>query len=71
LNKLTRAGVEFEFGEEQEKVMEDLKEVLLNSPMLKPINYQSPTLVILAMDTSIYAIGFHLAQCDISVAAVI
>ena len=65
MNKLTRAGVEFEFGEEQETAMEDLKEALLNSPTLKPINYQSPTPVILAVDISIYAISFHLAQCDI------
>jgi hypothetical protein len=66
LNKLTRAGAAFEFGEKQEKAMEDLKDALLKSPALKPIDYQSPAPVILAVDTSIHAISFQLAQCDIA-----
>ena len=64
LNKLTRADTPFEFGPEQKQAMETLKQALLNSPALRPIDYESPAPVILAVDTSIHAIGFYLAQCD-------
>ncbi|KAL7281404.1 hypothetical protein ACG7TL_004717 [Trametes sanguinea] len=64
LVKLTRKDVPFEFGEEQIKAMEDLKEALLNSPALRAINYESLANVILAVDTSYIAVGYHLCQCD-------
>jgi hypothetical protein len=64
LNKLTCNNVPFEFGPDQKKAMEDLKQALFASPALKPINYESNSPVILAVDTSIYAIGSFLAQCD-------
>ncbi|CDO69490.1 hypothetical protein BN946_scf184662.g10 [Trametes cinnabarina] len=44
--------------------MEDLKQALLESPALHAINYKSPVPVILAVDTSYIAVGYHLAQCD-------
>ncbi|CDO78131.1 hypothetical protein BN946_scf184860.g3 [Trametes cinnabarina] len=64
LIQLTRKGVPFEFGEAQLKAMEDLKQALLESPALCAINYESPAPVILAVDTSYIAVGYHLAQCD-------
>jgi len=65
LNKLTRHGVPFEFGPDQKQSMADLKAALLDSPALRPIDYESPAPVILAVDTSVHAIGYYLAQCDI------
>ena len=64
LVKLTRKGAEWEFGQQQIDAMEDLKEALLSSPALCPINYQSEAPVILSVDTSYIAIGHLLSQCD-------
>ena len=66
LVKLTRKGAPWEFGDEQLAAMADLKEALINSPALRPIDYTSEAPVILSVDTSYIAIGFLLAQCDIS-----
>ena len=44
--------------------MNDLKDTLLNSPALWPIDYKSEALVILSVDTSHIAVGYLLAQCD-------
>jgi hypothetical protein len=41
LVKLTRKDVEWEFGQEQLDAMKDLKDALLASPALKPIDYTS------------------------------
>jgi hypothetical protein len=65
LVKLTRKGVKWEFGPEQQAAMDDLKDALVNSPALRPINYTSEASVILSVDTSYIAVGFLLAQCDI------
>lgn len=65
LVKLTRKGVEWEFGADQLAAMDDLKEALINSPALRPIDYTSEAAVILSVDTSYIAIGFLLAQCDV------
>ena len=43
---------------------DDLKEALLSSPALRPINYSSPTNVILVVDTLHLTVSFHLCQCD-------
>jgi hypothetical protein len=64
LVKLTRKGVEWEFGQEQLDAMKDLKDALLASPALKPIDYTSEAPVILSVDTSYIAVGFILSQCD-------
>ena len=45
-------------------MQEALKAALLVSPALQPIDYTSPTPIILAVDTSQIAIGFLLCQCD-------
>ena len=64
LVKLTRKGVEWEFGQDQLDAMKDLKEALLSSPALKPIVYESEAPVILSVDTSSIAVGYILSQCD-------
>ncbi|KAF9800393.1 hypothetical protein IEO21_10373 [Rhodonia placenta] len=61
---LTRKDIEFEFGPEQIAAQEDLKDVLLSSPALRAINYESPSPVILAVDTLFITVGYHLCQCD-------
>jgi hypothetical protein len=65
LTILTRKGYPFGFGAKQITAQEDLKITLKTSPALRPINYKSPSPVILAVDTSLIAVGFHLCQCDI------
>ena len=65
LVKLTRKGAEWEFGEPQLEAMADLKDALIKSPALRPIDYQSGAPVILGVDTSYIAIGSILSQCDV------
>ena len=64
LVKLTRKDVPWEFGQQQLDAMQDLKDALLASPALKPIDYESEAPVILSVDTSNIAIGLILSQCD-------
>src|ERR1700677_317598 len=64
LIKLTRKDTLFEFGPNQVKMQEDLKRALIDSPTLHAIDYTSASPVILAVDTSYIAVGFHLCQCD-------
>jgi hypothetical protein len=44
--------------------MQDLKQALLTSPSLRPIDYTSQSSVILSVDTSQIAVGYILSQCD-------
>ena len=64
LVNLTRKGVTFEFGPTQIEAQVDLKQALLNSPVLRPIDYQSDLPVILAVDTLQIAVSFYLCQAD-------
>jgi Integrase zinc binding domain/RNase H-like domain found in reverse transcriptase len=64
LVKLTRKGAEWEFGLRQQEAMADLKEALLQSPSLRPLDYKSEAAIILSVDTSSIAIGYLLSQCD-------
>jgi hypothetical protein len=50
LVNLTRKGVPFEFGPAQVAAQEDLKQALLTSPALRPIDYKLDSPVILAVD---------------------
>ena len=54
----------WEWGEDQVKAMEDLWEALLQSPALKPLDYESDSPVILAVDISYIAVGYFLCQCN-------
>jgi hypothetical protein len=64
LVKLTRKEAAFEYGPQQIEAQEDLKQALLTSPALKPIDYTSDMAVILSVDTSYIAVGYLLCQCD-------
>ncbi len=64
LTRLFRKDVEFKFEKEEIQAQEDLKQAVQNSPALKPINYNSPGAVILAVDTGPAAVGYYLAQCN-------
>jgi hypothetical protein len=64
LVKLTRKDAPFEYGPEQVAAQEDLKQALLNSPALRPIDYTSDMAVILSVDTSYIAVGYILGQYD-------
>ena len=44
--------------------MQDLKDALINSPALRPIDYNSDALVILSVDTSYIAVSYILSQCE-------
>jgi hypothetical protein len=65
LVKLMRKDTLWEFGQDQIDAMTDLKDALVNSKALKPIDYSSESAVILSVDTSYIAIGYLLAQCDL------
>ncbi|EPQ49947.1 hypothetical protein GLOTRDRAFT_18503, partial [Gloeophyllum trabeum ATCC 11539] len=64
LVQLTRKGVPFEWGPEQSLAQEDLKQAVLDSLALRPIDYTSESPVILAVDTSYLAVGYYLCQQD-------
>lgn len=66
LINLTRKDVPFEFGPTQLAAQKDLKEALLNSQALQPINYNSDAPVILAVDTLHIVVGFYLCQADLN-----
>jgi hypothetical protein len=63
LTMLTRKNQPFIFRPEQIFAQDDLRQALIESPVLQPIDYTSTSSVILAVDTSQIAIGFHLCQC--------
>jgi hypothetical protein len=65
LTILTRKDQPFIFGPEQLAAQEDLKQALVDSPTIRAIDYKSDLPVILAIDTSHIAVGYHLCQCDI------
>lgn len=64
LVQLTRKDAPFKFRPAQIAAQEDLKQALLESPALRPIDYTSDSPVILAVDTSQIAAGFYLCQAD-------
>ena len=65
LVKLTRKNEPFEFGQSQIAAQEDLKQALVDSPAIRPLDHTSGAPVILSVDTSYIAVGFILSQCDI------
>ena len=62
LHYLTRKGIPFNWGPDQEKAMADLKEALKNSVPLGNIDYENDGAVVLAVDTSYKAVGFYIYQ---------
>ena len=65
LTALTHKDAPFEWGPAQAAAQEDLKNALLTCPALKPLNYVSGALVVLAVDTSTVTIGYFFCQCDL------
>ena len=63
LTMLTRKNQPFVFGPEQIFAQDNLRQALIESPVLRLIDYTSTSSVILAVDTSQIA-GFHLCQCS-------
>ena len=63
LVKLTRKGVSWEFRPEQLAAMEDLKQAVITSPALWPINYTSSAPVILLVNTAYIADQHAIVLC--------
>ena len=57
---LTKKGAEFFFGHEQINTQEKLKQAIVDSLALQPLDFKSNALIILAMDTSSITVGFFL-----------
>ena len=60
--KLTCLAILFEFGSEQIKAQKDLKQAIITSSALKPLDYISNLPVILSVDTSFIVVGYFLCQ---------
>ena len=61
---LTRKGVDFVWGPEQQEAFDQLKLLVSQAPALRPIDYTSEKPVILSVDTSEHGIGMILSQED-------
>ena len=59
---LTKKGVPFNWGESQQNTMQCLKDAICQSPALHQLDYESSGEVILAIDTSLIAVGYILSQ---------
>ncbi len=64
IQKLLRGKEPFEWGPDQEKSMELLKEGARNAKCVKPLDYALPGPITLAVDTSWRAVGFYIYQQD-------
>ena len=62
LTRLTRKGVDFEFGPAEIEAQEQLKAAIINSPAVRSIDYESDRQVFLSVDTSYIAVGYVLSQ---------
>ncbi len=59
---LTRKNVDFIWQEQHDHAMQELKDAIISSPALIPINYTSARSVFLAIDSSWRAVGWILSQ---------
>lgn len=66
LVKLFQKGAPFEFGLLQVAAQADLKKALLESQAPKPIDYSSPSSIILSVDTSYIPVSYVLSQSNIN-----
>ena len=64
LTELLKKHHVFRWGERQQAAMDAIKDAIVNSPALRPINYDWDTPVVLAVDTSHIAVGFYIYQVD-------
>ena len=61
---LSRKGVDFTWGPEQQEAFDCLKKEVSKAPALRSIDYTSDKPIILSVDTSEYGIGMILSQED-------
>ena len=59
---LTRNNTDFVWEEQHDRAMQELKDAIVNSPALIPIDYKSSRPVFLAIDSSWRAVGWILSQ---------
>lgn len=64
LRELTLLKAEFIWDNRRQEAFEELKELIVSAPALRPIDYTSSNPVILSVDSSKYAVGFILSQID-------
>jgi hypothetical protein len=64
LSKLTSKDTSWDWGDEEQDAMEQLKALVTQAPCLKPIDYRCGRTIILAVDSSKIAVGFILFQID-------
>lgn len=64
LTELMRKDEPFEWNSRRQEAFQQMKDRVTSSPALRPIDYKSDNIVILSVDTSYIAVGFHLAQLD-------
>ena len=62
LHRLTRKNNIFEWAEEEQRSMDELKDAVIGCPALCAINYESSLEVVLAVDSSIIGVGWYLGQ---------
>ena len=62
LSELLRKDIEFEFIDRHIAAFENLKLIAINCHAIRGIDYESPNEVILAVDSSWYAVGYWLSQ---------
>jgi len=62
LNKLLRKSVVFEWNEEHDVAMQNLKDALDDAVPLGNIDYECDNAVVLAVDTSFKAVGYYIYQ---------
>jgi hypothetical protein len=60
-SQVNHKEAQWEFSPLQETAMDNLKQAVLTSPALQPINHKSNTPIILSVNTSHIAIGFILS----------
>lgn len=65
LTNLTKNNVEFVWDNKAQAAMNELKEAIVQSPAIRPIDYSSSLEVILAVDSSYIACGWILYQLDV------
>jgi len=62
LSGLTKKGIEFEWKEAQQRAFEDIKRLVQNTPVCRPISYDNPEPIFVVADASNYAIGGYYGQ---------
>ena len=64
LTELWRKDQKFQWSEKREEAFKKLKSLIISPPALRPINYESPNPIILAVDSSYLGVGIILSQVD-------